>query len=107
MIERTRETFDLYPEILVADTAHGAAENLNWLVNEEGIVPHIPIFDRSKRTDGILEKSDFVYNHERAAYICPVGLPMHPTQRAYRNRKSVVGSYNMIRYRASKYDCKE
>ncbi len=107
MIARTRETFDLYPEILVADTAYGAAENLNWLVNEEGIMPHIPVFDRSKRTDGMFEKSDFVYNRERDAYICPIGLPMRPAQRAYRNRKSLVGSDNMIRYRASKYDCKE
>ncbi|MGI9364035.1 MAG: transposase, partial [Rhizobiaceae bacterium] len=36
MIVRTRDTFGLYPEILAADTAYGAAENLNWLVNEEG-----------------------------------------------------------------------
>jgi transposase len=107
MIARTRETFDLYPEILVADTAYGAAENLNWLVNEEGIMPHIPVFDRSKRKDGMFEKSDFVYNQKRDAYICPIGLPMRPAQRAYRNRKSLVGSDNMIRYRASKYDCKE
>lgn len=33
MIHRTRDTFGLYPEILAADTAYGAAENLNWLVN--------------------------------------------------------------------------
>lgn len=107
MIERTRDRFGLHPEVLAADTAYGAAENLNWLVNEEGIKPHIPVFDRSKRTDGLFEKSDFVYNHERDAYICPIGLPMHPARRAYRNRKSLVGSDNMIRYRASKYDCQE
>lgn len=107
MIRRTREKFGLYPEILAADTAYGAAENLNWLVNEEGIMPHIPVFDKSRRKDGTFEKDDFVYNHEKDAYICPIGLPLRPTQRVYRNRKSPVDSGNMIRYRASKYDCQE
>jgi len=107
MIRRTREKFGLYPEILAADTAYGAAENLNWLVNEEGIMPHIPVFDKSRRKDGTFEKSDFVYNHEKDVYICPIGLPLRPTQRVYRNRKSPVDSGNMIRYRASKYDCQE
>lgn len=108
MIERTRETFDLYPEILVADTAYGSAENLNWLVNSEGILPHIPIIDKSKRTDGTFEKADFVYNLERDAYICPIGLPLYSAKKVYKNRKtSVGGTDNMIRYRASKYDCKE
>ena len=107
MIARTRDKFGLYPEVLVADTAYGSAENLNWLVNEEGILPHIPVIDKSKRRDGSFEKADFVYNHERDAYICPIGLPLRPAQKAYRNRKSPVGADNMIRYRASKYDCKE
>ena len=107
MIQRTRETFGLYPEILVADTAYGSAENLNWLVNEEGILPHIPVIDKSKHHDGSFEKADFVYSHERGAYICPIGLPLRPAQKAYRNRQSPVGADNMIRYRASSYDCKE
>jgi hypothetical protein len=25
---------------------------LNWLVHEHGIEPHIPVFDKSQRTDG-------------------------------------------------------
>ncbi len=107
MIQRTRDTFGLYPEVLVADTAYGAAENLNWLVNDEGILPHIPVFDKSRRKDGTFEKSDFVYNHDRDAYICPVGLPLYPAKKVYRNRKTPIGADNMIRYRASKYDCQE
>lgn len=39
MILRTRDKFDLYPEILTADTAYGSADNLNWLVNERGRHP--------------------------------------------------------------------
>jgi hypothetical protein len=32
---------------------------LNWLVEEKGIAPHIPVFDRSKRDDGTFSRSDF------------------------------------------------
>jgi len=34
------------------DTAYGTAEMLKWLVNEHGIEPHIPVFDKSQHTDG-------------------------------------------------------
>ncbi len=105
MIRRTRDKFGLYPEVLAADKAYGAAENLNWLVEEEGILPHIPVLEKSKRRDGCFEKTDFVYNHEKDVYPCPIGLPLRPAQRVYRNRKSAVDADNMIRYRASKFDC--
>jgi hypothetical protein len=49
MIERTEERFGLKPERLLGDTAYGAAPMLNWLVEEKGIAPHIPVFDKSKR----------------------------------------------------------
>src|SRR5262245_52150843 len=42
MIDRTEERFDIKPERLAADTAYGSARNLNWLVNDKQIAPHIP-----------------------------------------------------------------
>src|SRR4029077_12940869 len=48
MIDRTQERFGLWPERLAADTAYGSAENLAWLVDERGIEPHIPVFDKSQ-----------------------------------------------------------
>ena len=57
MIERTDERFGLKPERLAANTAYGPAPILNWLVEEKGIAPHIPVFDRSKRDDGTLSRS--------------------------------------------------
>lgn len=39
MIRRVRERFGLFPELLAADTAYGAAEMLGWLVEDEGIEP--------------------------------------------------------------------
>jgi hypothetical protein len=61
MIERTHDRFDLWPERLIADTGYGSAEMLNWLVNDRGIEPHIPVFDKSKRTDDTFSRDDFVY----------------------------------------------
>jgi len=62
MIERTEERFGLKPERLVGDTAYGAAPMLNWLVEEKGIAPHIPVLDKSKRDDGTFSRSDFRYD---------------------------------------------
>src|SRR6202790_3438631 len=59
MIERSLERFDLYPERLIGDTACGTAEMLNWLVNDRGIEPHIPVYDKSQRTDGTFSRDDF------------------------------------------------
>jgi hypothetical protein len=61
MIERTEE-HGLKPERLVADTAYGTAPMLNWLVEEKGIAPHIPVIDKSKREDGTFSRSDFRYD---------------------------------------------
>ena len=67
MIERTQDRFDLWPARLAADSAYGSAENLAWLVHERGIEPHIPVFDKSQRSDGTFSRSDFAYDHARDA----------------------------------------
>jgi Transposase and inactivated derivatives len=48
MIERTQERFDIKPERLAGDTAYGSGANLNWLVKDKDIAPHIPVIDKSK-----------------------------------------------------------
>ena len=73
MVERSLADFDLYPAKLIGDTAHGTAEMLNWLVNEHGIEPHIPVFDKSQHADGTFSRDDFAYEHKRDCYICPAG----------------------------------
>ena len=49
MIERTSDRFDLHPDRLAADTGYGSAAMLGWLVEEQGIEPHIPVWDKSGR----------------------------------------------------------
>jgi IS5 family transposase len=56
MIKRTADRFGLKPERLAADSAYGSASSLNWMVEEQGIAPHIPVFDRSPRSDGTLPR---------------------------------------------------
>ena len=81
MIERTEERFGLKPERLAADTAYGSAANLNWLVNEKQIAPHIPVIDKSKREDGTFSREDFTFDKARNIYICPAGKILTTTGR--------------------------
>jgi hypothetical protein len=78
MIERTERHFDIKPERLAADSAYGSGTNLNWLVNDKKIAPHIPVIDRSKREDGTFSREDFTFDKERNVYICPAGRPSRP-----------------------------
>jgi hypothetical protein len=71
MIERTEQRFAIKPERLAGDTAYGSGANLDWLVNEAKITPHIPVNDKSKREDGTFSREDFPFDKERNVYICP------------------------------------
>jgi transposase len=71
MIERTEERFGIKPDRLAADTAYGSGANLNWLVTDKDIAPHIPVIDKSKREDGTFSREDFTFDKDRNVYICP------------------------------------
>src|SRR5215472_15393397 len=95
----------LWPERLVADTGYGSAEMLNWLVNDRGIEPHIPVFDKSKRTDDTFSREDFVYDHASDTYRCPGGKTLRRYRRQFTVPRIGVMKDNSLRYRASKHDC--
>ena len=105
MIERSLDRFDLYPERLIGDTAYGSAEMLDWLVNKQGIEPHIPVFDKSQRTDGTFSREDFTYDHARDTYRCPAGQTLRHYRRQFTIPRTGVMKDNSVRYRASKRDC--
>ena len=96
MIERTEERFGLTPDHLAADVAYGTGEMLGWLV-DQGIEPHIPVWDKGKREDGTFSREDFDYDEGRDVYICPNGKTLKTTGRLHADRT--------FRYRASKRDC--
>jgi transposase len=97
MIERADARFELYPERLAGDSAYGSGEMLEWLVHERGIEPHVPVFDKSKRSDGSFSRDDFTYDHQGDVYFCPGGKML--------TCKGTVVNDNQLLYRASKYDC--
>jgi transposase len=105
MIVRTRERFGLYPEKLVADTAYGSAETLGWLVESEGIEPHIPVIDKSQRKDGTFSREDFTYDRETDSYACPGGKELLPGRRAFQTIRPAAKDDGTVRYRAAKADC--
>jgi transposase len=105
MIERSMERFDLYPTRLIGDTAYGAGEMLDWLVEDQGIEPHIPVFDKSQRTDGTFSRDDFTYDHTSDTYRCPAGKTLRRYRRPFTVPRTGVMKDNSTRYRASKRDC--
>ena len=98
MIERTEACFGIKPEWLAADTAYGSASNLDWLVNEQGIAPHVPVIDKSQREDGTFSREDFVYDEMRDIYMCPAGKTLTTTGH--------VNSEHALRYRGSVPACR-
>ena len=99
MIERTEDCFGIKPSWLAADTAYGAAPNLDWLVNTKDIAPHIPVIDKSKREDGTYSREDFCYDASRDCYVCPAGCDLTTTGR--------VRDDHSMGYYSSVYDCRE
>ena len=98
MIERTEERFGIKPERLAADTAYGTAPMLNWLVEEKGIAPHIPVIDKSQRDDGTFSRSDFRYDPASDVYHCAAGKTLTTTG-------TLVNDGTTLLYRASRRDC--
>jgi len=104
MVERTLGLFDLYPERLIGDSAYGSAEML-WLVHEQGIEPHIPVFDKSQRNDGTFSRDDFTYDYVSDTYRCPAGKTLQHYRRRFTMPRTGAPHGNALRYRASKRDC--
>jgi transposase len=98
MIERTQRRFKLSPKQLAADTAYGTGKFLAF-VTAAGIIPHIPVWDMSKRDDGTFSRSEFRFDSRRNVYICPAGKTLTTSGR--------VHSDHAIRYFASVPCCRE
>ncbi len=96
MVERVARRFALKPKRLAADTAYGNARTLKNLV-EHGIAPHIPVIDKSARTDGLFSRADFQYDQARDVYICPGGKQLTTSGTAHDG--------TTFKYLAKRRDC--
>lgn len=100
MVERTEARFNIKPKWLAADTAYGSGPNLNWLVKDKDIAPHIPVIDKSKRADGTFSREDFRFDKELNVYVCPAGKLLTTTG-------TVIDDGETLRYLASTSDCRD
>lgn len=105
MLLRTENSFGLHPETLVADTAYGSGEMLGWLVDEKGIEPHIPVFDKTERLDGAFPATAFTFDREANEYTCPGGRKLKKYWREMRQPRTGVCKDGSTRYYASQHDC--
>ena len=105
MIERVKDRFNLDTKKLIGDTAYGTAAFLGWMVNEKGIEPHVPVWDKGKRADGTFSRSAFIFDEDNDRYTCPNGKQLKRFRRSYKVPRTGVTKSNEIKYRASQMDC--
>ncbi len=106
MLGRVKDTFDLHPERIIADTAYGSGPMLGWLVDRK-IAPHIPVIDKAGRTDGTWSRADFEWDPENDQSVCPEGQSLKqwecnelcvsgPAHAGFRYGHALKRSSNMI-----------
>lgn len=94
MVDRVEERFEMKPERLIGDTAYGAAELLGWMVDEKDIEPHVPVWDKSQRTDGTFSRSEFDWDEEANVYHCPGAGELRTTGKVTREQTLIYRSKN-------------
>ena len=98
MMEHVEARFELKPKRLAGDTAYGTGPMLEWMVEEKGIEPHVPVWDKSARRDGSFAISDFSWHEAANEYRCPNEKPLRTTG------KITTDSTRL--YRTSNNDCR-
>lgn len=107
MIDRVEQRQHLKPHRLIGDTAYGTASMLGWLVKHKGIEPHVPVWDKSVRTDGTFAISALIWNEQAQEYRCPGGHALRSQWRVFTNPRSHITKAGTINYRASQWDCQQ
>ena len=95
---RAGEMFAIKPRRLVGDTNYGVAAMLGWPIDEKGIIPHLPLWDKSEHHDDTYSCSVFLFEAENNRYVCPAGKYLQPPQRGQ--------AKTLFLYRASVNDCR-
>ena len=105
MIDRVERRFALKPTRLIGDMAYGAAALLGWMVNDKAIEPHVPLWDRTQRTDDTLSSNDFRWDEERDEYRCPQGCALRTDWRTFRTPRSRITKADTLLYKSRQSDC--
>jgi transposase len=105
MIERVEKRHDLKPQRLIGDTAYGTGPMLEWMVEDKDIEPHVPVWEKFRRTDGTFLVSDFKWDEQANEYRCPRGEPLRSDWRTFSKPRHHVTLADTIVYRASQQAC--
>jgi len=105
MIDRVAERHEITPQRLIGDTAYGTGPMLEWLVEDKGIEPHVPVFEKTERTDGTFSVSDFHWDEQANEYRCPRGEPLRHEWRPFKVPRSHVTLADTVIYRSSQRTC--
>lgn len=97
LLERIEVNYQLKPERLMGDTAYGAASMLGYLVDQKGIEPHVPVWEKGTRSDDTYSHFDFTWVEEDKTYRCPQGNMLRTNGR--------VTKAETILHRSKKVDC--
>jgi hypothetical protein len=105
MVDRVERRFGMKPHRLVGDTAYGTAPMLAWMVEDKGIAPHVPVWDKTERKDGTLSRSEFAWNEQANEYRCPQGHALRSDRRQFTTPREHITLADTVIYRASQHDC--
>ena len=105
MIDRVEDRFGIKPKRLIGDMAYGAAKLLAWMVNDKAIEPHVPLWDKTQRSDDTLSSSDFRWDEERNEYRCPQGWALRTDWRTFKNPRSRITKADTLLYKSRQSDC--
>ncbi|MCH8977274.1 MAG: transposase [Proteobacteria bacterium] len=105
MLERVEERFAYKPSRLIGDTAYGSASMLEWLVEDKGIAPHIPVMDKSAGKPELFGRSNFTWEADNDRYRCPGGNYLQRFWRHYTKPRTGITKANTIIYKSTKRHC--
>ncbi len=62
---------------------------MKWLVDHK-IAPHVPVWDKSARPDGLFSRAEFAFDKERNVYTCPGGAKLTAPAISIRGTSSTI-----------------
>ena len=75
------------------------------MVEDKGIEPHVPVWEKTERADGTFSVTDFHWDEQANEYRCPRGEPLRSEWRAFKTPRSHITLADTIIYRSSQRAC--
>src|SRR3546814_6180267 len=66
------------------------------MVDEKGIEPHVPVWDKTQRQDGTLSSTDFQWDEYANEYRCPEGHSLRIERRPFKKARTHITKLNPL-----------